>query len=108
VNLVTRRLEELGYTPVGFTSSAAALEALRADPARFDALITDERMPRLSGSALIREVRAIRRSIPIVLMTGYTGGLIASRAYNSGATEVLKKPLSDHELAATLARVLDA
>jgi nitrogen-specific signal transduction histidine kinase len=108
VNLATRRLEELGYTAVGFTSSAAALEALRADPARFDALITDERMPRLSGSALIREVRAIRRSIPIVLMTGYTGGLIASRAYNSGATEVLKKPLSDHELAATLARVLDA
>jgi nitrogen-specific signal transduction histidine kinase/CheY-like chemotaxis protein len=108
VNLATRRLEELGYTAIGYTSSTAALEALRADPGRFDALITDDHMPGLSGCALIREVRAIRRSIPILLMSGYTGGLVASRAYNSGATELLKKPLSDQELTATLARVLDA
>jgi nitrogen-specific signal transduction histidine kinase/CheY-like chemotaxis protein len=107
VNLATRRLEELGYTAVGYTSSSAALEALRADPNRFDAIITDDHMPGLSGAALIRQVRAIRRSIPILLVTGYTGGLVASRAFNSGATEVLKKPLSAHELAAALARVLE-
>ncbi len=45
VRLATRTLEELGYAPVGFTSSGAALAAFRADPQRFDALITDERMP---------------------------------------------------------------
>ena len=38
----------------GFTSSSAALEAFRAEPERFDAVITDERMPGMSGSALIR------------------------------------------------------
>jgi PAS domain S-box-containing protein len=108
VNLATRTLEELGYVPVGFTSSTAALEALRADPDRFDAVITDERMPGLSGSALIREVRAIRSSIPILLVSGYVGGMVVSRAYNSGATEVLKKPLSAHELATTLSRVFEA
>ena len=94
--------------PVGFTSSIAALEALRADPQRFDAIITDERMPGLSGSALIREVRAIRSSMPILLVSGYVGGMVTSRAYNSGATEVLKKPLSARELATTLARVFEA
>jgi nitrogen-specific signal transduction histidine kinase/CheY-like chemotaxis protein len=108
VNLATRRLEELGYMAVGYTSGSAALEALRADPGRFDALITDDHMPGLSGCALIREVRAIRRSIPIVLVTGYIGGLVANRAFNSGATELLKKPFSDQELTATLARVLDS
>ncbi|MGZ5258134.1 MAG: PAS domain-containing protein, partial [Burkholderiales bacterium] len=108
VNLATRALEDLGYVPVGFTSSTAALEALRAEPQRFDAIITDERMPGLSGSALIREVRAIRSSIPILLVSGYVGGMVTSRAYNSGATEVLKKPLSARELATTLARVFDA
>ena len=60
MQLATRILEELGYEPIGFTSSAAALEAFRADPERFDALVTDERMPEMSGSALIREVRAMR------------------------------------------------
>jgi PAS domain S-box-containing protein len=108
VNLATRTLEELGYVPVGFTSSVAALEALRADPQRFDAVITDERMPGLSGSALIREVRAIRSSIPVLLVSGYVGGMVTRRAYNSGATEVLKKPLSARELATTLARVFEA
>jgi len=106
VRLATRTLEELGYAPTGFTSSAAALAAFRADPQRFDALITDERMPGMSGSALIREVRGIRDGIPIVLMSGYVGGAVASNARDAGAEEVLKKPLSARDLAASLARVL--
>ena len=107
VRLATRTLEELGYAPTGFTSSAAALAAFRADPQRFDALITDERMPGMSGSALIREVRGIRSRMPIVLMSGYVGGAIASSAREAGAEEVLKKPLSARDLAASLARVLE-
>ena len=106
VRLATETLEELGYAPVGFTSSAAALEAFRADPKKFDAVITDERMPGMSGSALIRALRGIRRSVPIVLVSGYVGGMVTNRAHNAGADEVLKKPLSARELAASLARVL--
>ena len=108
VALATETLEELGYSPVGFTSSAAALEAFRANPKGFDAVITDERMPEMSGSALIRAVRDIRRSVPIVLLSGNTGGIVTARAYNAGANEVLKKPLSARELATSLARVLQA
>ena len=108
VALATETLEELGYAPVGFTSSAAALEAFRANPKGFDAVITDERMPGMSGSALIRAVRDIRRSVPIVLVSGNTGGIVTARAYNAGANEVLKKPLSARELATSLARVLQA
>jgi PAS domain S-box-containing protein len=106
VKLATRTLEELGYAPVGFTSSAAALAAFRADPQRFDAVITDERMPGMSGSALIREVRGIRDRIPIVLMSGYVGGKVATLAREAGAEEVLKKPLSARDLAASLSRML--
>ena len=55
-------------------------------------VITDERMPEMSGSQLIREVRAIRRAIPILLVSGYLGGMVTRRAYNEGADEVLKRP----------------
>jgi predicted ATPase/signal transduction histidine kinase len=106
VQLATRTLEGLGYVPVGFTSSRAALAAFRAEPQRFDAVITDERMAGVSGSALIREMRGIRSSIPVVLMSGYVGGGVASRARDAGADEVLKKPLLARDLAASLARVL--
>jgi PAS domain S-box-containing protein len=108
VVLATETLAELGYLPVPFTSSVAALEAFRAQPERFDAVITDERMPGMSGSALIREIRGIRRAIPILLVSGYVGGEVVRRAMESGADEVLKKPLSARELATSLARVLHA
>jgi PAS domain S-box-containing protein len=104
--LAARTLEELGYVPTGFTSSSAALAAFRADPERFDAVITDERMPGMTGSALIRELRGIRREIPILLMSGFVGGAVASRAREAGANEVMKKPLSARELAISLARAL--
>jgi PAS domain S-box-containing protein len=106
VKLATRTLEELGYAPIGFTSGTAALAAFRADPERFDAVITDERMPGMSGSTLIRTVRGIRDRIPIVLMSGYIGGAVARQAREAGAEEVLKKPLSARDLATSLARVL--
>ena len=106
VQLATRTLEDLGYRPVGFTSSAAALAAFCADPPRFDALIADERMPGLSGTALIREVRGVRRAIPILLMSGYIGGAVASLAREAGADDVLKKPVLARDLATSLARVL--
>jgi PAS domain S-box-containing protein len=106
VRLATRTLEELGYAPVGFTSSRAALAAFRADPQRFDAVITDERMPGMSGSALIRRVRGIRDRIPVVLMSGYVGDAVARQAREAGAEEVLRKPLSARDLATSLARVL--
>jgi len=105
-SLATRTLEELGYLPTGFTSSTAALAAFRADPDGFDAVITDERMPGMTGTALIRELRGIRGEIPILLMSGYIGGALASGAREAGANEVMKKPLSARELATSLARVL--
>ena len=121
VQLATRTLAELGYVPIGFTSSSAALAAFRADPEGFDALITDERMPEMSGSALVREVRGMRSSMPVVLVSGYpaatagkaresdlvdTLGAAPKAALAIGADEVLQKPLSARDLASTLARVL--
>ena len=106
VRLVTRTLEDLGYETTGFTSSAAALAAFRADPEHFDAVITDERMPGVSGTGLIREVRGLRMQVPIVLMSGFVGGGLIERAREAGADEVLKKPVSARDVATGLAGVL--
>jgi PAS domain S-box-containing protein len=106
VRLATQNLAEWGYVTTSFTSSAAALEAFRADPQRYDAVITDERMPGLSGSALIREIRAVRAAIPVLLLSGYLGTDLVNRARDAGADEMLKKPLAMRDLAISLARVL--
>ncbi len=102
----TETLTELGYTTTGFTASASALAAFLADPEQFDAVITDESMPGTSGSELIRKMRAIRPTIPILLVSGYLSAAVVRSAMEAGASEVLKKPLSGRQLAASLDRVL--
>jgi CheY-like chemotaxis protein len=106
VRLTANALEDLGYVPTGFMSGARALDSFRADPDRFDAVITDERMPGISGTELIRQIREVRSAIPIVLVTGYLSTAVASGARAAGADEVLRKPLALRELATTMARAL--
>ena len=86
MRITTETLEDFGYRPSGFTSSLAALEAFRADPLAFDAVITDERMPGMTGSALIREVRGMRARIPTILMSGFIAG-----TGSSGARETARR-----------------
>ena len=106
VTLMTETLSDLGYRPFGYTSSAAALAVFRTRPEDFDVVITDERMPGLSGTALVREVRGLRPDIPILLASGFLGGSIGEQAHAAGADEVLQKPLAARELALALARAV--
>ena len=63
--LVERLLKRRGVRVSGFTDQHAALEALPADPARFDLVVTDYNMPGMSGLDVAREVRAIRDRVRI-------------------------------------------
>ena len=106
VSLTEETLAELGYEPVGFGSSVAALRAFRADPRRFDAVLTDEVMPELPGTELAREISTIRSGTLILLISGHGGPYLAERASAAGVSEVLRKPLQRRALAESLARLL--
>jgi nitrogen-specific signal transduction histidine kinase/ActR/RegA family two-component response regulator len=107
VALAEEIIAQLGYEPVGFESSSAALEAFRTEPERFDAVLTDESMPDLVGSELAQAIRRIRAATPIILMTGYGGTQLTNRAADIGLNDVLRKPLHCRDLAESLARVLE-
>ena len=96
----------LGYEPVGFSSSAAALEAFRAEPYRFHAVLTDESMPEITGSELARYIRGMRPDLPILLMTGFATPALTHRAKETGIAEVLSKPLVARDIARGLAAAL--
>nr|WP_246312170.1 PAS domain-containing protein [Aquabacterium terrae] len=108
VRLGEELLAGLGYEPVGFASSSAALQAFRADPQRFHAVLSDEAMPGLTGSELAAEIRRLRPEIPIVLMSGYVSAALAARARAAGVAEVLAKPLVARDIARALAQALGA
>jgi PAS domain S-box-containing protein len=106
VALAEEILAELGYEPVGFSSSPAALEAFREAPRRFDIVLTDETMPELVGTDLARQIRLLRSDLPIVLMSGYSGPQLLERARAIGIREVLRKPLQSKDIAECFGRVL--
>jgi CheY-like chemotaxis protein len=106
VRLGEEMVAKLGYDPVGLSSSAEALELFRAEPERFDAVLSDEAMPGLTGSELTVEIRKIRPNIPVVLMSGYVTPSLSARARDAGVFEVLAKPLASHDIARSLASAL--
>jgi len=106
VELAQDILAELGYEPVGYTSSGRALAAITLKPDRFDAVVSDEVMPEITGSEFCARLRAQSFLRPVILMSGYGGPGFEVRAENSGATRVLRKPYRRNELAIALAESL--
>jgi CheY-like chemotaxis protein len=106
VSLTEEVLATLGYEPVGFTGSRAALKAFRAQPRRFDALVTDQRMKELDGCALAKRIHKIDTRLPIIMVTGYRDADMMRRAKDAGIAEILDKPLNTQTLAAALSRQL--
>jgi PAS domain S-box-containing protein len=106
VVLAMRWLRRLGYEVTGFSDSTQALEAFRARPLDFDALISDISMPGLSGLDLVREVRALRKDVMVVLSSGYLRHEDQQRAKELGAVDVVVKPQSMAEFGRILHRIL--
>jgi len=101
-------LESLGYFPVVRKNPAEALEAFRIAPQRFDLLITDQAMPGMNGHLLIRECRRLRPDLPVIVCTGSEQHAAGEEVALQGVVECVLKPLTLHDLAHTIRRVLDA
>ena len=100
-------LERLGYEVVIGTSSLAALEIFLRNPNRFDAVITDQTMPGMTGIELAEKIMRIRPDLPIILCTGYSTVINEDQAKGKGIRAFAMKPLSQKGLATILRDVLD-
>ncbi|MBU2487818.1 MAG: response regulator, partial [Proteobacteria bacterium] len=100
-------LEFLGYKVTAFTSSVEAMEAFRADPQGFDAVITDQTMPHITGVELTVMLKELRPEIPVILCTGFSHAVDAQKARMMGVGGFLMKPVVSRDLAVLLRQVLD-
>ncbi len=106
-NLMERTLAPLGYDVVAMTNSADAFAAFKAHPNLFDLIVTDQTMPNMTGEQLAVEVRRIRPDMPVILITGFTGGELRERLTGIGVSAVLVKPVRPLEMARVVRQVLD-
>jgi len=108
VEIGKQMLQRLGYTVATRTSSIEALELFKADPNRFDLVITDIVMPNMTGDKLAEKIIDIRSDIPVILCTGYSEKITRKDASEMGIQSFLMKPLVMRDLANTVRQALSA
>jgi PAS domain S-box-containing protein len=105
LGVMQRALEMANYSVQAATSPTQALGWFRAPSPRIDVLVTDYRMPELSGLELAQHVRAIRPDLPVILVTGHAEGLPTS-SVPPGIYAVIRKPFRISELIQCVQRCL--
>ncbi|MAG37031.1 MAG: hypothetical protein CL878_12415 [Dehalococcoidia bacterium] len=88
------------------SSGQAALDLSQQQD--FDLIVTDARMPGMSGVALLQALRGGERTvnIPTIMLTGSLAGDVRQAALKAGAVEFLNKPVDPEELVLRLRNVL--
>ncbi len=107
ITMEKQMLERLDYQVVSHTSSLEALEAFRAQPDKFDLVITDMAMPNMPGDKLSAELIKMRSDIPILICTGFSETMSEKKADAKGIKGFLLKPIVMKDLAEKIREVLD-
>ena len=79
-----------------------------AQQEKVDLLITDIVMPKMSGHALAQKCSALRGTLKVLYLSGYTrDSLLSQRTFDEG-TEFIEKPFTERGLTTKVREVLDA
>jgi PAS domain S-box-containing protein len=101
--LLTEMLEvglgRLGYSVTSANDPTEALKLFARNPNMFDAVISDQIMPKLSGMALLDQLKRIRPDVPFILCTGFSDGATEESALAAGADAFFVKPVPTERLA---------
>lgn len=103
--LLGAMIGEWGYTVHVARSGEEGLEQLAARV--FDAVVTDIRLPGITGEEVLRRARTDTPDLPVILITGHGSVKAAVEAMQQGAFHYLLKPADPNELRVVLARAIE-
>lgn len=93
-----------GYQAQACSSAQEALALI--GPAAQGCVVTDVRMPGMSGIDLMRELKATSRPLPVIVITGHGDVPLAVEAMKAGAIDFLEKPFAEEALLSAVRRAL--
>ena len=89
-------LDSAGFEVTLFESAQNFLDAL--PDLAFGCIVSDVRMPGIDGIELLKRMKAVQSSLPILIMTGHGDVPLAVEAMKLGAIDFLEKPFEDERL----------
>ncbi len=109
VRRVTRAmLREAGYDLLEAEDGLEALDVFRANESRVDLVVADVVMPKLSGTALARELLAARHDLDVLLVSGYSTELSSLGGLPDERTHLLQKPYTGKALTEKIRAIMPA
>jgi len=93
-NAMRSILERRGFTVTLAQDGVAGVERFRVNPAGISLVILDLTMPKQSGEETLRQLRAIRHDIPVILSSGYSEVEATRRFVGKGLASFLQKPFT--------------
>jgi two-component system NtrC family response regulator len=97
-------LSEEGYTPFTASSGMEALDILNTQP--IDLVLSDVKMPGMSGIDLLEKAKQIKPDLPVIIMTAFGSVEKAVEAMHKGAYTFILKPFENEALIAHIAKAL--
>jgi two-component system response regulator FixJ len=88
-------LESAGLVARTYPSAVAFLEVVNLSPG---CIVTDVRMPEMSGIELVRRLKAAGRRDPVIVITGHADVPLAIEAMKAGVADFIEKPFDDEVL----------
>lgn len=101
-NLILKILESEGYQITMVSSGDEALAMLKEN--NYDLLLTDVKMPGMSGFDLLKQVKENWPDMAVIVMTGYGDAYTVKEALLFGADEYISKPFKGHEVSLIVER----
>lgn len=105
LDVLGRNLSAMGFEVTCATGAAMALEHI--DAGNYELMITDIKMPGMSGMDLLAAVRKKHPDLPVMMITGYATIPGAVKAMENGALEYLSKPFTKAELSQAVKKVME-
>ncbi len=99
-------LTSLGYTVTVSTSGQEGLKKFLAEPFAYDAVITDQTMPEVTGLQLADTIMTVRPDLPVIICSGYSETINEETAADMKIAAFLSKPVGRDMLARTVRDVL--
>jgi CheY-like chemotaxis protein len=105
-NMVSDFLRSLGHEVICAGDASQAVDHSRSHEGKIDLLITDVVMPQMDGFELALKLREERSNLPVLVMSGFTGGALRKRGRQLGEVPFLSKPFSLRQLESSLKAIL--
>jgi two-component system cell cycle sensor histidine kinase/response regulator CckA len=105
--LAFETLTHLGYAVVVAADGEQAVREFASDPDRFDLLVLDVVLPKLSGPQIYSRICEIKPDVPVIFATGYSADIAALEKAQQQGLPMLQKPYSPRNLAQKIRETLD-